>query len=472
MSDILSPLLTAADVASAAGVTVHVLAHRTDVRAGAGWIALAWLSPFIGSILYFLFGINRIARRASRLRRSHPATAERSTGTAPHLAVEAPHLEPLGILTGRASGLPLMTGNRLEPLANGDAAYPAMLRAIDEATVSVILSSYIFRADAAGLPFIDALIQAHRRGVDVRVLVDGIGAGYFRSPAVTALAEARVPVARFLHSWMPWRMAFLNLRLHKKILVVDGRLGFTGGLNIGAENIASRRKGDEGVRDIHFAVSGPVVRDLSATFEQDWSFTTGDRRRPITPANADGVGPALARGIQSGPDDDIAKIETIMIGAVNAAHTRIRLTTPYFLPDRTLQSALAFASLRGVSVEITIPEASNHPLVDWAARAQIGVLLERGCTVHLSRGPLDHSKIMTVDGAWSLVGSANWDVRSLRLNFEFELEVWDRDFVAKLNAILDEKVARARRLARQELTAAGPLVRIRNAAARLLLPYL
>lgn len=347
-----------------------------------------------------------------------------------------------------------------------------MLRAIEEAASSVVLSSYIFRADAAGLPFIEALVRAQQRGVDVRVLVDGVGAGYLRSPSVTALARSGVPVARFLHSWIPWRMPFLNLRLHKKVLVVDGRVGFTGGLNIGAENLAAGRKGADGVRDIHFAVLGPVVPDLLATFEQDWSFTTGASPRPITPDDALGVGPALARGIQSGPDDDMAKIEAIMIGAVNAARTRIRLATPYFLPDRTLRAALAFASLRDVSVEIIIPGASNHPMVDWAARAQVGTLLESGCAVHLSRGPLDHSKIMTIDGVWSLVGSAKWDVRSLRLNFEFELEVWDRAFAGKLDVIINEKVARTRKLTRQELTSASPLVRFRNAAARLLLPDL
>jgi cardiolipin synthase len=472
MAEGLELLLSALDVTGAVLVTLHVLRHKTDVRASAGWIALAWLSPFVGSILYLILGINRIARKASRLRRSHQAWTDPAPDTAPHVEVGEPHLEPLAVLSRRVSGSPLKQGNRLDPLLNGDMAYPAMLRAIEEATSSVVLSSYIFRADAAGLPFIEALVRAQQRGVDVRVLVDGIGGGYFRSPAVSALAQAGVAVARFLHSWMPWRMPFLNLRLHKKVLVVDGRVGFTGGLNIGAENIALERKRAEGVHDIHFAVSGPVLRDLSATFEQDWSFTTGERPRPIPPADPEGGGPALARGIQSGPDDDLAKIEAIMIGAVNAARTRIRLATPYFLPDRTLHTALAFASLRGVSVEIIIPGASNHPMVDWAARAQVGTLLDSGCAVHLSRGPLDHSKIMTIDGVWSLVGSANWDVRSLRLNFEFELEVWDRAFAGKLDAIINEKVARTRKLTRQELTSASPLVRFRNAAARLLLPYL
>lgn len=465
-------LLTGLDVAGALAVTLHVLAHRTDVRAAAGWIALAWLSPFVGSLLYVFLGINRIARRASRLRRGRAPAAQQAIGVAPDGLVPG-HLSSLGILTERVSGVPLTPRNRLQVLENGDEAYPAMLEAIRAATSSVLLASYIFRADEAGRPFVDALGDARRRGVDVRVLVDGLGAGYFKSPASDALRAANVPVARFLHTWLPWRMPFLNLRLHKKILVVDDRVGFTGGMNIGSENVGSRTGRAPAVRDVHFRVSGPVVADLSASFEQDWAFVTGERARGRSgPSGTQGDGQAFARGVQSGPDDDVMKIEMILVGAINAARTRIRVVSPYFLPDRTLQSALVFAALRGVSVEVVIPRVSNHRIVDWSTRAQIGTLLANGCQVHLSPAPLDHSKIMTVDGLWSFVGSANWDVRSLRLNFEFNLEIWDADFTRDLDALIEAKIEASRPLTPRSLAATPAWARLRNAAARLLLPYL
>lgn len=466
-------LLTVADGALAVAVTLHVLANRTDVRAGAGWIALAWLSPFVGSVLYFLLGINRITRRACRMRRVAPRRQETFSQSDPSIIVDAPHLGPLAVLSERVSGTQLLAGNRLEPLLNGDAAYAAMISAIEEAERYVVLCSYIFRPDEAGMPVIEALLRARQRGVEVRVLLDGIGAGYFRSPTVERLAGAGVPVARFLHSWLPWRMPLLNLRLHKKIVVVDGRVGFTGGMNIGAENLVWSHRDGGGVQDIQFRIEGPVVADLAATFEQDWLFTTGQPARPPgVNATVEPVGTAFARGIQSGPDEDVMKIEAALIGAINAARSRIHIVTPYFLPDRTLQMALVFALLRGVSIDIVIPRRSNHPVIDWSTRAQIGSLVERGCRFHLSERPFDHSKLMTVDGVWSLVGSANWDVRSLRLNFEFDLEIWDRAFTGEIDGIFENKMAGSRQLRRKDLLATGRLLRMRNAAARLLLPYL
>jgi cardiolipin synthase len=348
-----------------------------------------------------------------------------------------------------------------------------MLSAIEDAAGEVILCSYIFRADAAGLPFIDALVRAKDRGVRVRVLLDGIGAGYFRSKASRLLAEAGIPVARFLHTWVPWRMPFVNMRLHKKLLVVDGRVGFTGGMNIGAENLTANWVQGEGVRDLHFRVTGPIVWDLVATFEQDWQFAGGEPSEPESPETIlKDTGTAMVRGIQSGPDEDIMKLEGIMIGGINAARSRIRVVTPYFLPDRTLQMALLFAALRGVHVEIILPRRSDHRFLDWANRSQVGPLLEAGCHVILTEQPFDHSKIMTVDGAWSVVGSANWDVRSLRLNFEYNLEVWDQRFADELGGIIDGKLVNSRMLTKKDLRSPPLAKRLRNAAARLLLPYL
>ena len=466
-------LLTLTHIVLALTVTGHVLLNKRDVGATIGWIGLVWLSPFIGSILYLMLGINRVTRRARRLRRP------RARGLKPQAEIsidpELAHLEPLWIAAGRLSGRQIKGGTGLEILALGDNAYPRMVASIKAAKISVALSSYIFRADEAGNQFIEALSDAVARGVAVRVLIDGIGAGYFISPTYTKLCKAGVPVARFLHSNKPWRMPFLNMRTHKKILVVDGAIAFTGGLNIGAENVQATNP-PHPVRDTHFELRGPVVTELTAAFAEDWSFTTGEdltaaeQRKIWFPQVPPVKGGAPARVITSGPDHDLDKLESVILSAIAVAHRSVRVVTPYFLPDERMLSALTLAATRGVLVDIVIPEQGNHRLVDWAARAQLMPLMQAGCHIWYSRPPFDHSKLMTVDGGWSMIGSANWDMRSLRLNFEMNVEIYSSPFATELNAVIDSKLHR--RMTMEALTARPLPIVLRDAAARLLLPYL
>jgi cardiolipin synthase len=332
------------------------------------------------------------------------------------------------------------------------------------------LSSYIFRADHIGCEFVEALVEARGRGIAVRVLLDGIGSGYFYAPAYARLRRAGVPVAQFMHSPLPWRMPFINLRTHKKILCVDGKLGFTGGLNIGDENVLAAEPREK-VRDTHFAVKGPVVAQLVDAFAEDWLFATGEALEgeawfpPLRSA-----GDVSARVVTSGPDEDLEKIEFLALQAVACANTTIGIMTPYFLPDERMITALALAAMRGVAVDIVVPARSNHRIMDWAMRAQIGPLLEAGCRIWRNPPPFEHSKLMTIDGAWSLVGSANWDMRSFRLNFELNMALSSTAMAERLDALMAEK--RSDRVTGQDLDRRMLPVRLRDAGARLLLPYL
>lgn len=451
----------------ALGASVHILLHKREASAAIGWIGLVWLSPFLGTLVYFLLGINRVRRRARLLREG--AIPPLSTPVVP--PARDHHLAALECAGARLSERPLTLAHGITPLPWGSAAYPEMIAAIGRARRSVALATYILRDDAAGGPLIDALIAAHRRGVSVRVLLDGIGAGYFVSRAFHRLRRAGVPAARFLHSPLPWRMPFLNLRNHKKILLVDGTLGFTGGMNIGAENVPEL-KPRRPVRDIHFRLEGPVVSELAQAFAEDWTFTTGEILSgplwfPDPPPGEKGV---PARVITSGPDEDLERIELMVLQAITCAERSVAIVTPYFLPDERLITALALAGLRGVAVDLVIPQASNHRLVDWACRAHIGPLLAGGCRVWLNPPPFDHSKIMVVDGLWCFIGSANWDMRSFRLNFELNVELYDPALAARLNAEIE---ARKGLPLTEDMLAALPFwVRLRNAAARLALPYL
>jgi cardiolipin synthase A/B len=449
-------------------VTAHVLLNKRDIGASLGWIGLAWLAPIVGGFIYFTFGINRVQRRAMRFR---------GEPRAPKLAVLPPgepgrddDLAPLEATATRITQRLPQPGNTITMLQNGDAAYPPMLDAIAAATRSIGLSSYILRDDEAGGAFIDALIAAGKRGVSVRVLIDGIGSGYFISRAFERLRHNGIPVARFMHSPLPWRMPFLNLRTHKKILVVDGRLGFTGGMNISAQNLL-RRQPRHPVRDTHFRVAGPVVAQLVEAFTSDWDFITDeDLEGPAWFPELDAPGEAVARVITSGPDQDLEKIAFIILQALACARRSIQIMTPYFLPNERLITALSLAAMRGVVVDIVLPARSDHILVDWAARANMEPLVKDGCRVWQNPPPFDHSKILLVDGIWCMIGSANWDVRSLRLNFELNMEFYHSDLAAKLGAVIE--AAKGRCLTESDITGRSLPVKLRDAGVRLLLPYL
>ena len=455
-----------AHIVIAGSVTIHVLLNKRNVGTSISWMGIAWLSPFIGGLLYYAFGVNRVKRRALRLRRkrTHMLLVDEVSPDAP----EAGPLTPLEYAIGRLTGLSAEPGNRIELMRNGDNAYPAMLAAIDAAEKSVGLCSYIFRDDVAGMPFIEALIRAHRRGVQVRVLIDGVGGGYFRSGTYLRLNEAGVPVDRFLHSYVPWKMPFLNLRNHRKLMVVDGRIAFTGGINIGHENLLATNPAHP-VRDTHFRLDGPIVEQLTEAFADDWLYETGERL--LDDAwfpDLHPVGEAIARVVTSGPDEDLEQIEFAVLHAISCARRSIRVVTPYFLPPDMLTTSLSLAAMRGVTVDVVVPENSNHTILDWARRAPLRILLEAGCRVWLLQPPFDHSKLMMIDDAWSLIGSANWDIRSFRLNFELNVEIHDEAFARTLA----EMTSGGRALTLAEVDGASLPLRLRDNAARLLQPYL
>jgi cardiolipin synthase len=252
------------------------------------------------------------------------------------------------------------------------------------------LSTYIMRADSIGRAFTDALASAMKRGVDVKVLIDGVGSGYFLAPAYARLRRRGIPVGRFMHPPLPWRMPFLNLRNHKKLLVADGRIAFVGGLNIGDENMRCGEPGER-VLDTHFQIEGPLARALIADFAQDWSFVTGEGLSGADWFSAtNAVGTVSARAIPSGPDEDIEKIEFVMLQAFACAQRSIRLMTPYFLPSEVVVRSLSMAAMRGVEVEIILPDESNHRTVDWATRAHVQPLLQDGVCIWENPPPFDN----------------------------------------------------------------------------------
>jgi cardiolipin synthase len=468
-SPVVASLAAALYVLLAAIVTIDILLKKSDVRSALGWIGAVWLAPIFGSLLYYLFGINRVTRRALRLHRVNEALAR---AVEPAALDAAPHIRLLSQVSQTITQCPLTAGNKLAILEGGDQAYPEMLAAIHNARHCVAMSSYIFRNDAVGQEFTQALAAAVQRGVAVRVLLDGLGTGYLYPGIYYHMRRNGIPVARFLHTWLPWRMPFLNMRNHRKLLVTDGQLAFVGGINIGVENcanLASKRR----VKDAHFKLEGPAAGFVMEAFVRDWTFTTEEiLDRDIWWPKLDAKGRIFARGLSSGPDADIYKLELLLGAALTLAQKRVRIVTPYFLPDARLQFAIQQAGLRGVEVEIVIPALSDQRLMDWAMRGYLRFFRHVRACVIATPPPFDHTKLCTVDGEWSLIGSSNWDVRRFRLNFEFDLEIMDRDFTAKLDALIDARIASGCRLTPDMLLAEPVWKSLRNAAARLLMPYL
>jgi cardiolipin synthase A/B len=472
-------LLGSVLVVLVAGVAmVHAMLYKEEVRAAIAWVGLILLVPLVGSILYYLIGVNRIRRRAVALRREKERTnrPHAPEGLSPDILTRIldGKGEPaeLASLVESLTHRQLLFGNRVRPLANGDEAYPAMLEAIESAERSIVLLTYIFDNDRWGRRFVDALSRARSRGVEVRVLVDAVGARYSRPPIRRLLKENGIRAAVFLPTFSTLLPSF-NLRNHRKLMVVDGSVGFTGGMNIREGFVLGESPRHPGL-DLHFRVEGPVVRHLAEVFAEDWEFTARESlwgEEWFPPLEA--VGGVVARGIADGPDDDLDVLSFTLLGAIARARHSIRILTPYFLPDQALIYALSTAARSGIEVDIIVPERGNLRLVTWAMWGQIALVLRHGCRVWLSPGsPFDHSKLMVVDDYWVLFGSTNWDPRSLRLNFEFNVECYDRELAAGMSELVKGRIAHARRLTLEELGARSVALRLRDGAARLLTPYL
>jgi cardiolipin synthase len=462
------------DFLAALLASVHALLHKRDSRAATLWLGLIWFLPLFGPVLYLTLGVNRIRRRALSLavHKTFSRPVPENLGEPQHEGAE--HLKMLARTVSRVVAQPLTAGNGILPLVNGDNAFPAMLAAIESAKKSVTLCTYIFDNDASGRQFVAALARAVTRGVAVRVLIDAAGTRYSWPPVTHRLRHAKIPFAKFLPSSLltPWRVATINLRNHRKSLIVDGTVAFTGGMNIRHGNFLADKPRSP-VQDLQFQIAGPVVAQLQEAFANDWAFSTGevltgDQWFPRLKA----AGVVIARAIPDGPDADFDKTRWTLLAALGEAQTSVKILTPYFLPDNALVTALNLAALRGVRVDILLPTKSNLPPVHWASRAMWWQVLERGCHLWLTPPPFDHSKLMVVDGHWVSLGSANWDARSLRLNFELNVECYGRDFAQEMEKVIAQKTSSARQVTMAEVDKRSLPIKLLDAIARLFSPFL
>lgn len=460
--------------------SLHVLLFKQNERTSLAWIGLVVFSPFLGSLFYWVFGINRIKRLAQKEHPSH-LKQDFQASKKPLVFEHVPPSWHSAIVSGHnILATNYEADNSITPLINGDEAYPAMLAAINKAKRHIVLASYIFDYDSLGQEFVHALANAHKRGVVVNVLLDGIGIRYSWHKSDRALNKLGVKTARFLPTFSLTTIRFINLRNHRKILCVDGQEAFMGGMNISKNNLVESSA--HPIDDVHFKISGPVIDQISQVFIEDWFFATKeliefpkyqkDEPRQVSSSKHKQASGVLARVIQDGPDEHHNRVRWSLINALVCAQQSVRIMTPYFIPDQVLMSALHAAALRGILIEIIVPGRNNIPFIDWVMQANFSRITKHGIKIYKNTRPFDHTKLMLIDDEFSFIGSSNWDPRSLEFNFEINLECFNPQLNAQLSKVFEAKKQQAERVSQSDIKNIPSYKRIRNNMFRLFSPYL
>lgn len=467
---LLGNFLALVGIAIALTAATHALMSKRDSKSALAWIAVSIVLPYLGPFLYLVFGINRIGEAAQE---SYQTNAPIDTSA----AVSEPHhidLRPLSLVGESVTGIGLRSCDGIDLLENGEESYPAMLKDIAEASERVYCSTYIFQNDNTGKEFIEAFCAARDRGVDVRILVDGLGGIAYPPSVLRSLRKHGLNHARFNPIKLIPPSLHINLRNHRKMMIVDGKSAYTGGQNIGDRHLLKMPNNIKCARDLHFRLTGKIVDELERAFLKDWNHAAGIiDPAPFEPSNTNRDESEIwTRLIPDGPNDDLDKLTKLLVGVMSTAQKRIWIMTPYFLPSFDLVGALVAAELRGVDVKIMLPEKTNIHLAHWAAIHNLRYILDRELKVYLQPAPFIHTKAILIDDHYSLVGSANLDPRSLRLNFELVVEVFNTDFAGQIEKYFDRCLAEARLLDEQRIKKLPAWMQIRNALAWLFSPYL
>ena len=453
-----------------AGITsIHATLSKSDPRSAAFWIVVCLLFPLGGVVLYLVFGVNRLNRRAQRRAAAEQAIVRPVTVTPADADWRVGDYGALIRTTRQVTGLPLVANCQLQPLLNGDEAYPEMLAAIGQASSWVFLSSYIFDNSGVGQVFIDALVSAQQRGVEVAVIIDGVGEWYDGGKARRQLCKRGVNARSFLPLRLLPPQFAINLRNHRKLLLVDGLVGFVGGMNIRPQHTQRPDKPLQ-IQDLVVKLKGPVINQLTQVALDDWRYVTGEQWSPVLTAESV-TGSSLCRAIPDGPEQPLDKLLAVLLAAIISARQSIRIMTPYFLPPRELDAVLRAAALSNVEVTVILPEQGDHRLVHWASLHRLPALIDAGIHVYFQPPPFAHTKLLVIDDSYVQFGSANIDVRSLRLNFELVIESFDTDFARRMNDHIDEVLGRSQRV-ESALLRSSWWQRIRNASCWLFSPNL
>jgi cardiolipin synthase len=467
--------------AVALALVPFVLVRRKEPSATVAWILTLVFLPALGAVLFLLFGRDRVRWPAKRKRQldaivgAQVAALRKETQESDltsQIPVESLLERALFRVGERLTHLRPTSGNHVDVLVEGNAAYDAIGAAIDGARHHVHAQYYLIRNDATGRWFRDRLVAAAKRGVSVRLLLDGFGCFALGAAWRRPLRKAGARVEEFL----PMRSVLLqpvNLRNHRKIIVIDGEIAFTGGFNIGDE-YRGQMRGVGQWRDVHLRIAGPAAPELQRVFFQDWAFATNEPIEPgeYFPKELPARGNATVAIVMSGPDTRTEAIHRLFFGAIVGAEREVLVTTPYFVPTESLLVAMELAAMRGVDLKLLLPGRSNHRVTFHAGRSFYAQLLAAGVEVHEYVPGIVHSKTLIADGKVALVGSANMDLRSFRLNFEVHALVHDETTATALGDAFRADAKDSRRVDLTEWRERPWTLRVKEGAARLVSPLL
>ncbi|MBK9088910.1 MAG: cardiolipin synthase [Holophagales bacterium] len=480
-TEILALAVLALDVVA----LVHAVTRHLGVTSTLAWIFFILFLPGIGPLAYFLLASPRIrtTRRRKRLAGEAVRAAIRRSLGSTALPAEVDHASPLArsvlFLGMRLTGLPPRAGNRVELLLDNARAFESKAEAIRGAKRSVWAEYYIVEDDATGRAFLADLSERAKAGCDVRLLYDAVGSSAIPEGSLEALRAAGGKTESFL-PLNPLRKRWsAHLRNHRKLLVVDEQIGFTGGMNVGDDYAgggsivarSGRGRRNRPWHDAHLRLEGPAVFDLATVFAEDWTFASGERLVPSSiPLPI--AGGSVVAVLPSGPDQIANANAHVYFAALSGALERCWLTTPYFVPDEPTVRALCNAAYRGIDVRVLVPAVSDVPVAQAAGRFFYGTLLRSGVRIFEYLPGVLHAKTVVVDGSWALVGSANLDFRSFSLNFELGALVFDRAFATLLEERFTGDLIRSREVTLASVERRGFLERARLGLARLLAPLL
>lgn len=429
---------------------VVLLTKKEQPVSTVAWMMTIVMMPYFGAFLFVVFGINRVARRL----RGKQAATETVARILPQVALHH-HLDQnqlsdtqrgLKRLADRISGTYATVGNRVQLLIDAQRTFDEIADAIRAAKSSVHLEYYIWQPDRLGTSLRDLLIERAKTGVKVRFLYDALGSLKLTYRFLQPMREAGIQLASFVPGQSFRERWSINLRSHRKIVIVDGKIAFTGGMNVGDEYLGLDPFFGRW-RDTHLLLQGPTVLQLQEVFAIDWKYATGEE---LTDDNffpePEMAGNVHAQIVAGGPDDDEAILHSLMFSAINAAKSNVTLAMSYFVPTPSLMSALVTAAQRGVKTRVLISGPKTYWATLRAARSYYDDLLRSGVEIHEYQAGQLHSKTLTIDGCWSMVGTANFDARSLYLNFEVAAIMYDKSIAEQLEHHFEVDLEHSKRI--------------------------
>ncbi|MBK6809672.1 MAG: cardiolipin synthase [Sandaracinaceae bacterium] len=471
-------VLTALQVMWIIASSVYILLERRSPQATIAWIATFAVLPLLGFLIYLFLGPRRFDRRKRRRRRARKVVRGQHAGPErcelPGPAAE--HASTVALLENAVGDAAVLRWADVDLLLSGKEKYAALEDALRHASSKILLEYYIWEPDRTGTRVRDILAERARAGVQVKVIVDGLGSSGAGSKFWAPVRAAGGEVRHFNGvNWSNWRPTMTNFRTHRKIAVIDGHIGFTGGMNL-TEHHTEEFAGPSAWRDTHLRLSGTAVEGLAAVFYEDWQYAGGDApalmQTPTvkSPIKAD-FQDVPVQIVSSGPDENVSAIHKLFFSVMTGARRRIQLTTPYFVPDEPIMQALIVAAMRGVPVDLLLPASGDQPFVAAAARSYYPELLAAGVHIFELSEPVLHSKTLLVDDI-AIIGTANMDNRSFRLNFEVVAVMYDQRVAAQLADAFAADVAKSVRLDEATLNADPLRRRLLAAVARLFSPML